>query len=159
MKRALSVVLALALSGACAGCGLLLGRPMPVERASGVLPTGVQWRDTFAGIGALAGPRDRVLLHWTAALGTGRAIDSTYGRGKPEAIDLARPPFLGLADGVVGMRSGGRREIVVPPHRAYGHLGLAELVPPDATLVLEVELLAVLAPGHGSVDAGQPARH
>jgi len=156
VERRLALALALALAGACSGCGILYGRPMPVEHAGGVLPTGVVWRDTFAGIGVQAGPRDRVLLHWTAALESGRSIDSTYGRGKPETIDLPRPPFLGLADGVVGMRAGGRRELVIPPHRAYGHVGLGELVPPDATLVMQVELLAV-EPGGAGGD-GLPSR-
>ena len=125
-------------------CGLMRARPVPVQHARGALASGVLWRDTFTGIGAEAGPASLVTLHYTARIHEGPEVDSTYGRGTPETISLADPPVLGLADGVRGMRVGGRRLLVVPPWRAYGERGIPGLVPPGATLDFHVELLEVL---------------
>ena len=124
-------------------CGILYGRPMKVEHASGVTSTGVRWRDQLRGLGPPAEPDSVVLIHYTARLKSGEEVDSTHGRGLPETIDLSEPAILGLADGIVGMRAGGRRAIVVPPHRAFGHVGVEGLVPPDAPLRFEIELIEI----------------
>ena len=133
-----------AVSGlALPGCGILYGRPMTVEHDSGVTPTGVQWEDRLRGLGPEVAADSVVLVHYTARLEDGEEVDSTYDRGLPEKLDLSDPAILGLADGIVGMRAGGRRTLVVPPHRAFGYVGVEGLVPPDATLNFEVELVKI----------------
>lgn len=122
------------------GCATLRGRPVAVRHSSGETVTGVRWTDTLAGVGRLAGPRSRVTIHYTARVLGGAPIDSSYDRGLPEVFALPDAPVLGWADGIPGMRMGGRRRLVVPPERAFGAEGIEGLVPPHATIEFEIEL-------------------
>jgi len=128
------------------GCALFRGKPLEVEYVETVTESGVRWKDTLTGVGKCAGPKDRVTIHYTAEVHGGESIDSTYDRGLPETFYLTAAPVLGWADGIPGMRVGGRRWIFVPPHRAFGNDGIEGLIPPRASLEFEVELLKVEAP-------------
>lgn len=103
------------------------------------LPGGIRVRDLSTGSGDPATSRSETVLHYTLFLPDGRAVQSTRGEA-PLTVRLNDPSFL-IREAIVGMRPGGRRTVVVPPNRGYGRRGVPGLVPPDATLVFDVELL------------------
>ena len=85
----------------------------------------------------------RVDVHYTGWLTDGTKFDSSHDRGKPFSFKLgAGEVILGWDDGVVGMQVGGKRRLTVPPDLAYGRRGRRGVIPPNATLVFEVDLLA-----------------
>ena len=106
-----------------------------------VTPRGVRYRDVIVGTGAKAVPGHRVSVHYTGWLVDGRKFDSSKDSRIPfEFILGARMVIDGWDDGVVGMRVGGTRTLVIPPELGYPD-GTGNVIPPGATLVFEVELL------------------
>ena len=95
-----------------------------------------------AGDEALAGKR--VKVHYTGTLTNGQKFDSSLDRGQPFNFTLgAGEVILGWDDGVAGMQVGGKRRLTVPPELGYGRRGIRGVIPPNATLVFEVELLGI----------------
>jgi FKBP-type peptidyl-prolyl cis-trans isomerase FkpA len=95
------------------------------------------------GAGPAAKAGDVLSVHYTGWLEDGREFDSSRGRG-PFELTLGRGEVIrGWERGLEGMRAGGRRRLTIPPELAYGSRGFAGLIPPQATLVFEVELLAI----------------
>ena len=86
-------------------------------------------------------------VHYTASLEDGTVFDSSRDRGLPEQFELgAHTVIRGWEQGMLGMRVGGLRQMVIPPDLAWGAEGIPDLVPPDATIQLEVELLEAAPP-------------
>ena len=125
------------------GCCIFEGSPIEVVHDEGLTATGVQWRDTLTGVGREAQLTDEVVIHYTARVEGGDLIDSTHDRGEPETFLLSAAPVLGWADGMPGMRVGGKRWLGVPAERAFGDEGVEGLIPPGATLEFLIELLEV----------------
>jgi FKBP-type peptidyl-prolyl cis-trans isomerase FkpA len=106
-------------------------------------------RDLTAGNGRAAAPGMTAVVHYTGWLyapdvidNRGTKFDSSVDRGETFSFDLgAQQVIKGWDDGVVGMKIGGRRELIIPPELAYGSRGAGGVIPPDATLVFEVELV------------------
>ncbi len=110
--------------------------------------TGLQYEDTVVGQGDAAGAGDDVSVHYTGWLydgGTkGVKFDSSKDRGTPFTFGLGAGQVIrGWDEGVQGMRVGGTRQLVIPPELGYGARGAGGVIPPNATLLFEVELLAV----------------
>ncbi|MCB2101186.1 MAG: FKBP-type peptidyl-prolyl cis-trans isomerase [Rhodobacterales bacterium] len=113
----------------------------------------LQVTDVTVGSGAEAGPDSRVTVHYTGWLMDGTEFDSSRNRNKPITFDLgAHRVIQGWDRGIVGMREGGTRELVIPPHLAYGPQGAGGVIPPNATLKFNVELVKVAAPAFTTVD-------
>ncbi len=115
------------------------------------LPSGLQYEDTVAGSGAEAVAGQRVSVHYTGWLHDpqapnqrGRKFDSSKDRGQPFAFPLGAGHVIrGWDEGVQGMKVGGTRVLTIPADLGYGARGAGGVIPPNATLVFEVELLGV----------------
>jgi FKBP-type peptidyl-prolyl cis-trans isomerase FkpA len=111
----------------------------------------LQIEDTVVGTGAEASAGQRVRVHYTgwlhdpaAANQRGRKFDSSKDRGQPFSFGLGRGEVIrGWDEGVQGMKVGGTRVLTIPPEMGYGARGAGGVIPPNATLVFEVELLGV----------------
>jgi FKBP-type peptidyl-prolyl cis-trans isomerase len=87
---------------------------------------------------------DRLVLHFSASLEDGTVVDSSLDQGVPIECVLGDGSLpAGLEQGIVGMRPGGERRIVVPPDLAFGEQGIHGLVPPSATILFLVELIGL----------------
>lgn len=106
-------------------------------------PAGVWVHDRAEGEGPPASAGDRVAVHYTGWLTTGSRFDASRPEN-PFTFRLGAGEVIrGWDVGVAGMRPGGRRVLVVPPQLAYGERGVGILIPPNATLVFEIQLLTV----------------
>jgi len=96
------------------------------------------------GNGNSAAAGQRVSVHYTGWLTDGKKFDSSKDRGQPFVFALGRGEVIrGWDEGVSGMKVGGKRKLTIPPELGYGARGAGGVIPPNATLVFEVELLAV----------------
>lgn len=110
--------------------------------------TGLQYEDQVVGTGKVAETGRRVLVHYTGWLynngAKGTKFDSSKDRKEPFDFDLGAGEVIrGWDEGVAGMKVGGRRVLVIPPQLGYGSRGAGGVIPPNATLMFEVELLGV----------------
>jgi peptidylprolyl isomerase len=104
----------------------------------------LQITDSTVGKGKEAKTGERVSVHYKGTLLDGTKFDSSYDRGKPFEFVLGQNQVIqGWEKGVLGMKVGGKRKLVIPPSLAYGEQGIPGAIPPSATLVFEVELLDV----------------
>ena len=111
----------------------------------------LQMEDTVVGTGAEARAGQNVRVHYTgwlydpaAANNRGRKFDSSKDRGQPFVFGLGQGQVIrGWDEGVQGMKVGGTRVLTIPPEMGYGARGAGGVIPPNATLVFEVELLGV----------------
>jgi FKBP-type peptidyl-prolyl cis-trans isomerase len=109
------------------------------------LAGGLKVEDVVEGTGAEAVAGKNVSVHYTGWLTNGTKFDSSYDHGGPFSFELgARQVIAGWDEGVQGMKIGGKRKLTIPPALAYGDRDVGGgLIPPNSTLVFEVELLAV----------------
>ncbi len=106
--------------------------------------SGLELHETERGFGEVARAGKTVSVHYTGYLENGTKFDSSLDRGEPFTFPLGAGKVIrGWDEGVVGMKVGGRRKLVIPPELAYGSRGAGRLIPPDATLVFDVELIEV----------------
>jgi FKBP-type peptidyl-prolyl cis-trans isomerase len=100
--------------------------------------------DINVGTGAEAKAGQTVSVHYTGRLTDGSKFDSSLDRGQPFTFALGRGQVIkGWDQGVAGMKVGGKRKLTIPPELGYGAGGFPPVIPANATLVFEVELLAV----------------
>jgi FKBP-type peptidyl-prolyl cis-trans isomerase len=143
MRTAIALALT-ALLTACTTAGF--GTPVVVEEASlQSTSTGVRYADTRVGEGARVVPGMLVTVHYVGKLDDGHVFDSSEDRGIPLDFTVGAGQVVsGWEDGMVGMRVGGHRRIVIPPERGFGAEGNGD-IPPNATVTLEVDLLEAVS--------------
>src|SRR3954469_7044866 len=108
------------------------------------MPGKLQVEDVVVGSGDEAVKGKVVSVHYTGWLTDGKKFDSSKDRGQPFQFPLGRGHVIkGWDQGVAGMKVGGTRKLTIPPDMGYGAQGAGGVIPPDATLVFEVELLGV----------------
>ncbi len=111
-------------------------------------PSGLQYEDTAPGTGAQPQKGQTCVMHYTGWLwvngAKGDKFDSSHDRGKPFSFPLGAGRVIkGWDEGVATMHIGGKRTLLIPPDLGYGARGAGGVIPPNATLLFEVELLGV----------------
>ncbi|MDQ7991341.1 MAG: FKBP-type peptidyl-prolyl cis-trans isomerase [Propionicimonas sp.] len=116
-----------------------------VDPPEGPAPADLQIVDLEVGTGPEAVPGKRVAVHYVGvAYSSGEEFDSSYGRGEPLVFGLgARQVISGWDQGITGMKVGGRRRLVIPPHLAYGDRGAGGVIGPGETLIFVCDLVGV----------------
>jgi len=106
--------------------------------------TELKIEDKAVGLGAVAETGKTVTVHFTGWLANGTRFDSSKEHGRPFKFQLGVGDVIkGWDQGVVGMKVGGVRRLIIPPRLAYGENRVSNIIPPNATLVFDVELLGV----------------
>jgi len=146
ISRRGAMALALAVSlGAFAGT---VSTPVLAQGSTMTTPSGLTIADTQVGTGAEAQPGNRCVMHYTGWLYEngvkGKKFDSSLDRGEPFEFGLGQGQVIkGWDEGVAGMKVGGKRTLIIPPNLGYGARGAGGVIPPNATLMFDVELLDV----------------
>jgi len=108
------------------------------------LKSGLKYIDVEVGEGPAAVSGKDVTVHYTGTFPDGKKFDSSVDRNEPFAFKLGAGQVIkGWDEGVAGMRIGGKRKLFIPPALGYGKRGAGSVIPPDADLCFEVELLGV----------------
>src|ERR1035437_9641133 len=106
--------------------------------------SGLQYWDIKIGLGPFAKAGDHVKVHYTGWLTTGKKFDSSVDAHQPYDFTIGKGEVIkGWEEGVAGMKVGGKRQLRIPPQLAYGEAGHPPQIPHNATLIFDVQLLAV----------------
>lgn len=119
-----------------------LGGPLDAPDTT-LTASGLSITELEVGDGDVASSGQTVVVNYRGTLENGKEFDSSYGRG-PFSFPLGAGRVIkGWDEGVAGMKVGGKRRLVIPPDLAYGSRGAGGVIPPNATLIFEVELLDI----------------
>jgi FKBP-type peptidyl-prolyl cis-trans isomerase FkpA len=141
LVTAMAGVFAVAPSTAMAQAGNQIGKTMTT-------PSGLQITDSKIGTGATPKSGQTCVMHYTGWLyengAKGKKFDSSLDRGQPFEFPIGQRRVIpGWDEGVASMKVGGKRTLIIPPQLGYGARGAGGVIPPNATLIFEVELLDV----------------
>ena len=141
------------LAGAAVALAILavsapIGRSDAADNQVTEMPDGLKYTDTKIGDGATAKAGNKVSVNYTGWLyengAKGKKFDSSLDRGQPFQFTLgAHQVIAGWDEGVAGMKVGGKRTLIIPPELGYGARGAGGAIPPNATLIFDVDLLQV----------------
>lgn len=126
-------------------------KTIPTEKPTQLTPeafiqtsSGLRYADILVGKGNEAVAGKRVTVHYTGWLENGTRFDSSVLKNRPFQFELgASRVIAGWDEGVAGMAVGGIRQLIIPPHLGYGSSGAGNVIPPNATLIFEVQLLEI----------------
>jgi peptidylprolyl isomerase len=158
MKQFATILLSISLMLLPAACGQAAPQeasseeptpaPLQDEAEAGMTttPSGLQYLITEAGTGPQAEPGNFVSVHYTGTLEDGTKFDSSLDRGEPIIFPLGQGRVIaGWDEGIALLTVGSKARLVIPPELAYGEQGAGSVIPPNATLILEVELVDVIS--------------
>jgi peptidylprolyl isomerase len=142
---------ALALVTALAGAATAIAPTAAIAQAAGATmttPSGLKITDSKIGTGATPKPGQICVMHYTGWLyeggKKGKKFDSSVDRNEPFEFPIGqRKVIAGWDEGVASMKVGGKRTLIIPPELGYGARGAGGVIPPNATLIFDVELLGV----------------
>ncbi len=118
----------------------------PVDNSTNVITTesGLKYIDLEVGTGATPQRGNTVVVHYTGTLEDGTKFDSSRDRGQPFSFKIGVGQVIkGWDEGVGSMKVGGRRQLIIPPELGYGARGAGGVIPPNATLIFDVELIKI----------------
>lgn len=129
-----------------ASCSNHLARPDEVVH---VTDSGLGYVDVFPGFGdTIAEAGDTVSVHYILWLEDGTRVESSYDVEMPFVFEIGWSRVIaGFDEGVRGMKHGGRRRLIIPPELGYGESGAGLVIPPNATLVFQVDMIDIDSPG------------
>ena len=143
----LLVAMAMVMALVLAACGPAGGDEGTGDGESGGLITtesGLQYEILTEGTGTQAEPGARVTVHYVGTLEDGTQFDSSYDRGQPFSFVLGQGSVIaGWDEGIALLNVGSKARLIIPPELGYGEAGSGSTIPPNATLIFEVELLGV----------------
>ncbi|MBI3824211.1 MAG: FKBP-type peptidyl-prolyl cis-trans isomerase [Planctomycetes bacterium] len=125
---------------------MFISSPDPIADDTNATATrsGLKYVDIKVGNGKEAKTGEKVLVHYTGWLTSGKKFDSSLDRNEPFEFELGAGEVIpGWDEGVAGMKEGGKRRLIIPTALGYGARGSGKSIPPNSTLVFEVELLKV----------------
>jgi FKBP-type peptidyl-prolyl cis-trans isomerase len=121
-----------------------VGGSMAENNQDVTTPSGLKYVDQVVGTGEVAVAGKTVSVHYTGWLENGKKFDSSVDRGQPFSFPLGGGRVIkGWDEGVQGMKVGGKRKLTIPSNLGYGPQGAGGVIPPNATLIFDVELLGV----------------
>ncbi len=127
--------------------GLTTGPLQKDEPKTVTTDSGLKYQDLKVGDGAAAKEGDTVVVHYAGWLTNGKKFDSSLDRKEPFELKLGGGKVIkGWDEGVAGMKVGGKRKLMIPSKLAYGERGAGGVIPPNADLIFEVQLLEIKAP-------------
>ena len=143
----MAFAVATALAGACATLTPTTAAAQAVGKTM-TTSSGLQITDSTVGTGATPKPGQICVMHYTGWLyqngAKGKKFDSSLDRGQPFEFPLGKHQVIaGWDEGVASMKVGGKRTLIIPPELGYGARGAGGVIPPNATLIFDVELLDV----------------
>jgi peptidylprolyl isomerase len=145
------VVLLLLAAVAIPACSQKEAKPTAENAAESKAPagatvtaSGLSYTDIVKGTGAAPTSGKMVTVHYTGVLENGTKFDSSVDRGQPFSFRIGAGEVIpGWDEGVISMKVGGKRKLIIPPQLGYGSAGAGGVIPPNATLIFDVELLDV----------------
>lgn len=123
--------------------------PMPSSAADNATDSakkypGFKVEDIKVGTGSAVKSGDKIKINYSGTLTDGKKFDSSYDRGQAFETQIGVGQVIkGWDLGVIGMKAGGKRKLTIPPELGYGERGAGGVIPPNATLIFEVELMAI----------------
>jgi len=119
--------------------------PKFIQNGDAMITTsGLEYIEVEAGTGAQAVAGKTVAVHYTGKLQNGKVFDSSISRGEPIEFPLGKGRVIkGWDEGIALMKVGGKAQLIIPPDLGYGERGAGGVIPPNATLVFDVELVSV----------------
>jgi FKBP-type peptidyl-prolyl cis-trans isomerase len=137
-------ILAILLAVSLAGAGQATKPGGAMDEKVVTTPSGLRYVDQVVGSGAEAQKGQTVVVHYTGWLTNGTKFDSSVDRGQPFSFALGAGRVIkGWDEGVAGMKVGGKRKLMIPPQLGYGERGAGGVIPPNAELVFEVQLIEI----------------
>lgn len=131
-------------SNAIATENTLANNNMMSDENATTTPSGLKYVDIQEGDGATPKAGQRVFVHYTGTLEDGTKFDSSRDRNRPFDFKLGAGQVIkGWDEGISTMKVGGRRQLIIPPELGYGARGAGGVIPPNATLIFDVELLRI----------------
>jgi peptidylprolyl isomerase len=141
-----AVVLALSLGAGPASAAPPVPAALQIAKVGKIMttPSGLEYEDEKIGTGAQPVAGQHVSVHYVGTLENGTKFDSSRDRGEPFEFTIGEGQVIkGWDEGVMSMHVGGRRKLIIPPALAYGSRGAGGVIPPNATILFDVELLGV----------------